>query len=395
MSTGIRIATGIGAALIALIGYLLFIQPQPPVTTHSDSYAQAVQSLADFDGQLARVALAQLGNMPGLGIRPTDAEVPIGTLFIPGRSLDLDEDACRVDPAPASYTAGAFPDFTVQDSVAASVGLSPAVTRSLASAGAQLARGSTVTIHFDVLKRQYLDDHKLAELLKRPACLAALSAGPVSMIRGYFRGQRSFILSTKNGGKLDASLSKVANFDIARGSGDSSVTLKDAGDFGFLQLYTQVAATPAAATTTVPVEHGRLPPIGPMPAPGPPRSPAAPSAAPGVAPTTAVVTVAAAPIAAQGRVYLQRDVLDDSHADGAVAAALTAAGFPVVPKVEAVPSRKMPTSAQVRYFNATDLAVAVRALALLRASFPGARLVRVALPSPSGQLEVWLPKAAA
>lgn len=54
----------------------------------------------------------------------------------------------------------------------------------------------------------------------------------------------------------------------------------------------------------------------------------------------------------------------------------------------------MPNIAQVRYFNATDLGVATKALGALRTRFRDAQLKRIPLASPDGQLEVWLPKAA-
>jgi hypothetical protein len=61
--------------------------------------------------------------------------------------------------------------------------------------------------------------------------------------------------------------------------------------------------------------------------------------------------------------------------------------------VEPIPSAKMPNHAQVRYFNASDLGTATKALTILRTLLPNAELMHIALPSPNGQLEVWLPKA--
>lgn len=411
MSRLAQIGTAIGAIGIALIVYFLFIkQPAPPPPPPQQTYTQAGKSLAQFDDEIAQMALDQLGNLPGLSVRPTDAEVPIGTLFIPGRSLDLDEDACRVDPAPTAYRASAFPDFEVQNAVAASVGLSPEITRSLASVGAQINQANKVTIHFDGLKRQYLDDHKLAQLVRRADCIAALEDGPVWMIRGYFRGQRSFVLSATRAGKLDAKIAKIGDFDVSRNAGDSSIVLKDPTDFGFLQLYTQVELKPAASP---PVQTAPPPPPRPTPPSLPDQDngsryaryhyrrtiPAPPSPMPTVSRSTAavqtptLVTVTAASILSRGRVYVQRDASDGSHADGNIVAALKMADFAVVPKVEAVPSAKMPVVAQVRYFNATDLPAATKALGVLRATFRDAQLRRIALPSPDGQLEVWLPRA--
>ena len=43
-------------------------------------------------------------------------------------------------------------------------------------------------------------------------------------------------------------------------------------------------------------------------------------------------------------------------------------------------------------FNESDLAIANRCVEILRKAYPDARVVRIGLPSPKGQLEVWLPK---
>jgi hypothetical protein len=388
---------------IAVIGYFLFFRPVPAPHMPAKGYTQAGKSLAEFDGDLAQMASDQLGNLPGLKVRPTDAELPIGTLFIPGKSLDVDEDSCKADPAPAAYRASAFPDFEVQNAAAASVGLSPLVVQALARAGAQIKQGDEVTIHIDGLTRQYLDDHKLAGLVARAECLAALEDSSVWMIRGYFRGQRSFVLSTTKTGKINGS-TKIGDFEVSKDAGSNTVTLKDPSDFGFLQLYTQVALKPTQAPGgTAPAPTPTPPPVTLDPGnfhgghfhylPKPPSQ--GPNPVPNVSAARAVlVTVAAPALPSKGHVYVQRDQSDQSHADAAIVAALQRSGFPVVPQVEAIPSSKMPDVAQVRYFNSTDLATASRALTVLRASFPDAQLKRIPLPSPDGQLEVWLPKAA-
>ena len=64
----------------------------------------------------------------------------------------------------------------------------------------------------------------------------------------------------------------------------------------------------------------------------------------------------------------------------------------VASSVEKIDSLKMPIVAQVRYFNEADKPLAETALAQLQKQFPNAKLVRIALPAPTGQLEVWLPR---
>jgi hypothetical protein len=92
-------------------------------------------------------------------------------------------------------------------------------------------------------------------------------------------------------------------------------------------------------------------------------------------------------------VYVQRDKADGSDNADKVLALLTEQRFDVAGQVESIPTDKMPTLAQVRYFNASDEAVADKALAILRQIYPSAAKLFVGLKAPKGQLEVWLPKA--
>ncbi|HTF65699.1 MAG TPA: hypothetical protein VK638_23725 [Edaphobacter sp.] len=60
--------------------------------------------------------------------------------------------------------------------------------------------------------------------------------------------------------------------------------------------------------------------------------------------------------------------------------------------VKLPPTDKVPDVAQVTYFNASDEAFANRYVEILKQAYPSARVVRIGLPSPKGQLEVWLPR---
>ena len=64
-------------------------------------------------------------------------------------------------------------------------------------------------------------------------------------------------------------------------------------------------------------------------------------------------------------------------------------------QVERVSTAKMPSSSQIRFFNAADQNLANICKAHLKAATGlDARIVRVGLTAPAGQLEVWLQKAA-
>jgi hypothetical protein len=94
--------------------------------------------------------------------------------------------------------------------------------------------------------------------------------------------------------------------------------------------------------------------------------------------------------------YVQEDVRD-TPASGAKVVQLLQTGWPsakVENEVQRIPSQTMPDVAQVRYFNEADVAKAQRCVEILKKVYPNARVVRIGLPSPKGQLEVWLPKVA-
>jgi hypothetical protein len=97
---------------------------------------------------------------------------------------------------------------------------------------------------------------------------------------------------------------------------------------------------------------------------------------------------------AAAHMYVQEDVQDTPESGAKIVGSLRA-GWPsaeVESKVQRIPSQKMPNVAQVRYFNDADSALADRCVGILRKVYPNARAVRIGLPSPKGQLEVWLPK---
>ena len=92
--------------------------------------------------------------------------------------------------------------------------------------------------------------------------------------------------------------------------------------------------------------------------------------------------------------YVQEDATESPEA-GTKVVELLRNGWPtanIESQVQKIPPQKMPDTAQVRYFNASDEALANRCVGILKQAYPNARVVRIGLPSPKGQLEVWLPR---
>ena len=96
----------------------------------------------------------------------------------------------------------------------------------------------------------------------------------------------------------------------------------------------------------------------------------------------------------QAHMFIQQDVTDSSDA-GPRMVDLLHAEWPkaeVESTIDKLPTEKMPDTTQVRFFNASDAELANRCLIIVQQRYPNARVVRIGLPAPAGQLEVWLPK---
>jgi hypothetical protein len=166
----------------------------------------------------------------------------------------------------------------------------------------------------------------------------------------------------------------IGNVAITPVDGAASVAINDEAPVQFLQII---------AVVRPPAAPGGAPQIAqPQAVPPPPPPPGRLPATDGDEP----------PVPA-GIIYVQRDAADASGAAAAVVAALKGLGLNVARAVEAIPHDRMPAEAQVRYFNEADRGAGEQALALLQEQFPNAKLRKVGLKAPAGQLEVWLPRA--
>ena len=91
--------------------------------------------------------------------------------------------------------------------------------------------------------------------------------------------------------------------------------------------------------------------------------------------------------------FVQQDKGDTVDAQAVV----TALGktFSVAKAIEKIDTTKMPSDPQVRYFNEADRGKAEQITAELKVKgYATAEPVRLGLPAPVGQVEVWLPKNA-
>jgi hypothetical protein len=346
-----------GAAAFALsVSFLAGCGTQLPSTDH------ASEQLSNFDAlQTELAARASKGltgssaNQVDFNVVVTQAEYPIGTLLRQGTTIPVDAAACLPAAQPVSAAMNSmFPNYAMTASTAVDFGLDSAVIKWLASLKVTVKDTDTVTLSFKGVTDDTLTDDDIVALQARAACSAAIASKPVWLVRGYIKAQRTFSLKNDRTNDFAASVPKIGSFEVSPGSGNVSLDITDAAPVGFLQIVSQVQAP----TTRAPASIATL-----------------------SAPTTA------------GEVYVQKDRNDRSDKSQRIVAAIQAQGIRVEPSVEALDSSKMPATASVRYFHDGDQAAAQRVLAQLQAVFPDARLIRLKLPAPPGQLEVWLPRA--
>ena len=365
--------SALGAVALSMLAMLGACEPKQgntvagkgdrPGETSGDVFR--VASVDALSEELARRTQKQLGKADDFQIVVTQANYPIGTLLRQGSTIPIDYSACLPTAAPPVVGAPSlFPSYSLSRETAAAFGLDEAVLKGIAKAGANLSRTNAVKLDFADSSLSTLSDRDIKRIAAVPACAELLAEGPVWLVRGYVFGKRSFHFDRAQANDANLQVSKIASFDVKLADGNSAVVVSDSGPVGFLQIVSALA--PAARADAA----------------------QAPNAA-------AIAVVKPVAIQRAGKVYVQRDAGDQSGTDTKVVAALDAANLRVVPKIEVVPTEKMPTVAQVRYFNDGDLELAETARTALAASFQDARVVRIALPSPPGQLEVWLPKAGA
>lgn len=292
----------------------------------------------------------------------TGAAYPVGTLLRRSPLIPVTASAClppHDDPEVMSSPAPTlFPTYTMTRKVAANIGLDEAVFEGIAKAGLSAAQDSNVNLSISETTLNLWTDTGLNAVLSAKSCRQALQPGTTyRLVRGLVKGKREFVFGLNRTGQADVKLSHIANFQAEVSGGGSAMKVSDPQPEVFVMVVSDVAV-PSIITERLKV--------------------AAPSAAP--APGSG------------NKVFVQQDSADNPVNGNKIVQSLQAQGLDVASVVERIPTSKMPSSAQVRYFRAEDEAKAEQVLKVLKAQYPEARLVALRLPAPEGQLEVWLPR---
>ena len=221
-------------------------------------------------------------------------------------------------------------------------------------------------IQYTIADAQIMDDKSVEQVTGQGNCGKYISGHPgMRLIRGTVLGKMTFTVKVDNPATVKAQLAKIGGLSINDNPGSSTLSIADNESQPIVQLLSEFGTSQNASV-----------------------SPTTPK------PDEVVASRSPASVDVRAHMYVQEDAADTPEA-GTKVVQLLRKGWPtanVESQVQKVPTQKMPDVAQVRYFNASDEAFANRCVQILKQAYPNARVVRIGLPSPKGQLEVWLPK---
>jgi hypothetical protein len=367
-------------ALIAVIVVLVAIivawhfahRPKSPLVTMNGNGDQpSTQNVGDFDQfqqDLANRVLKQFGGGSDFSVIVATTAYPLGTLLRATGSVPADLEDCVPAPLPKPFAAEhLFPSYTMSSDTALAANLGSGALQGLDSAGVNLKQSQNIQYTIADAQIQIMDDKSVERVSGQGDCGNFISSHPgMRLIRGTVLGKMTFTVKVNNPATVKAQLAKIGGFSINDNPGSSVLSIADNESQPIVQLLSEFGTSQNASvspTTPKPVE-----------AAVPSRSPAS--------------------VDARAHMYVQEDATDTPEA-GTEVVQLLRKGWPtanVESQVQKIPTEKMPEVAQVRYFNASDEAFANRCVEILRQAYPNARAVRIGLPSPKGQLEVWLPR---
>ena len=252
------------------------------------------------------------------------------------------------------------------------LGLDEAVFKDLVKLGANVKDTDTLTLSITDGKRQALDDQSLKALTGEPTCRAALKemnfdGKTVWIVRGYIYGTRDFKVTRNTDIIATAEVTKIGKFKFEPVNTDATIILKDEQSTGFLQIISEVAIQKEADQT----EPGSLTKV------------AAPSG--GLLGTNFYLT--------SGTTYIQMEKGDPSTAGIELINTLKQLSWNVSNNVQKVEPTLMPKSSQIRYFHDEDKVNAEKLQNDLKTTHPELKIVRLVIPAPTGQLEIWLTKS--
>ena len=361
------------AVVVAIIvaWHFTHLPKNPLDSTNHNGDQPSTQNVGDFDQfqqDLANRVLKQFGGGSDFSVIVATTAYPLGTLLRATGSVPADLEDCVPAPLPKPFAAGhLFPSYTMSSDTALAANLGSGALQGLDSAGVKIKQSQNIQYTIADAQIQIMDDKSVEHVTAQGDCGKFISSHPgMRLIRGTVLGKMTFTVKVDNPATVKAQLAKIGGFSINDDPGSSTVSVADNESQPIVLLLSEFGINQNASvspTTLTPAE-----------APVPNRSPAA--------------------VAVRAHMYVQEDATESPEA-GTNVVQLLRKGWPtanVETQVQKIPPQKMPDTAQVRYFNASDEALANRCVGILKQAYPNARVVRIGLPSPKGQLEVWLPR---
>src|SRR5277367_1277202 len=343
----------------------------PLVTTNGNGDQPSAQNVGDFDQfqeDLANRVLKQFGGGSDFSVIVATTAYPLGTLLRSTGSVPADLEDCVPAPLPKPFGAQhLFPSYTMSSDTALAANLGSGALQGLDSAGVNLKQSQDVRYTIADAQIQIMDDKSVEQVTGQGNCGKYITDHPgMRLIRGTVLGKMTFTVKVDNPATVKAQLAKIGGFSISDNPGSSTVSVADNESQPIVELLSEFGGSQnASVSPTTPK---------PLEAAASSRSPAS--------------------VDVRAHMYIEEDATDTPEAGTKVVQLLRKgwATANVESQVQKIPTQKMPDIAQVRYFNASDEAFANRCLQILKQRYPNARAVRIGLPSPRSQLEVWLPR---
>jgi hypothetical protein len=372
------------AVIVVLVGVAVAWHfthlPRNPLVTPNGGIGNHIttQSVGDFDQfqqDLADRVLKQYGGGKDFSVIVATTAYPLGTLLRSTGSVPADLEDCVPAPPPKPFAAQhLFPSYTMSSETALAANLGSGALQGLDSAGVNLKQSENIQYTVADTQIQIMDDKSVEQVTGQGNCGKYISSHPgMRLIRGTVLGKMTFTVKVDNPATVKAQLAKIGGLSINDNPGSSTVSVADNESQPIVELLSEFGNGSPAPGSAPSIAHPTPKPVEASVVPD--RSPASDGPLP-------------------PHMYVQMDA-QDTPASGASVVQLLRTGWPsavVESKVQKIPSQKMPGTAQVRYFSESDLVIANRCAAILRKVYPDARVVRIGLPSPKGQLEVWLPR---
>jgi len=285
----------------------------------------------------------------------TTSQDPIGTIYRIGTTIPVTYKACKPVSLDAPLSrANYFPSsYVLTKEAAANLGLDQAF-QALAKININLQASRGVTLGFQKVTQQVLADDEVAAITVTSACKQAIEGKEVLLVRGYVSAKRDFNATATGTIGVNIEAQKIGTLVVKPLGNTNTVKIQDEEAGGFIQILQRLAIPRSTS------QGGETP------------SPLQPSA--------------------RGNLFIQVDSSDTTSTANDIARLLAANSFKVASGIEKIETSRMPRVTQVRFFNDSDKASADLALKIVSVSRPNAVAVRVGIPAPVGQLELWLTK---